>query len=443
MVPGAELSEADKIAEMAKYDLTQRLSPYFDRHLMFPIFHSLRELGIYKPEDLTRAEVSLLGQTNMIDFAIEQYAAMGEEPPKDLAVKREKVLEVLEASRLKVFPLLEVLENAEKVEKIKNFKSIADMETEFNIDAEVIDQLVTYARLQFDCGNYALSCDLLKHYQSIMAKDSENAGNSSRAVSSSWGYLVSLILNTEFEAAAEVIYKIDDFLDQSKLTKEQVLLHRTWLLHWTLFVIFKATTVQSKLIDFFLNEKSMSIISLSCPHLFRYVSACLILQKPLKHLVKDSVKVMNNEQHNYADPVTRFLGALYTDMDFDQAQVELQKCELVCRGDYFLGQHWHDFQENARLLIFETYCRIHQCINIKMVASKLGMGAEEAELWIVKLIQSAKLDARIDSEKSRVVMSKAPPSVYQQVIERTKNLSFRSTMLVSNLDKKDKVGAKI
>ena len=33
----------------------------------------------------------------------------------------------------------------------------------------------------------------------------------------------------------------------------------------------------------------------------------------------------------------------------------------------------------------------------------------------VKLIQNAKLDARIDSEKSRVVMSKAPPSVYQQV----------------------------
>ena len=37
----------------------------------------------------------------------------------------------------------------------------------------------------------------------------------------------------------------------------------------------------------------------------------------------------------------------------------------------------------------------------------------------VKLIQNAKLDARIDSEKCRVVMSKAPPSVYQQAA-RTK-----------------------
>ena len=32
-----------------------------------------------------------------------------------------------------------------------------------------------------------------------------------------------------------------------------------------------------------------SCISLSCPHLFRYVASCLILQKRLKHLMKDFV----------------------------------------------------------------------------------------------------------------------------------------------------------
>merc|ERR1712066_1216968 len=107
-------------------------------------------------------------------------------------------------------------------------------------------------------------------------------------------------------------------------------------------------------------------------------------------------------------------------------------------GDFFLRKHWPQIEENARLLIFEAYCRTHQCINIEMVATKLNMGAEEAELWIVKLIQNARLDARIASEKNRVVMSKAPPSVYQQVIEKTKNLSFRSTMLLSNLEKREK-----
>merc|ERR1712196_756075 len=116
-------------------------------------------------------------------------------------------------------------------------------------------------------------------------------------------------------------------------------------------------------------------------------------------------------------------------------QLGLQECRKVCKADYFLAHHWKEFEENARLLIFETYCRIRQSINIDMIASKLNMTPEEAELWIVKLIQSAKLDARIDSEKSRVLMAKQPPNVHQQVIERTKNLSFRSTMILSNLDK--------
>merc|ERR1711990_704051 len=124
-------------------------------------------------------------------------------------------------------------------------------------------------------------------------------------------------------------------------------------------------------------------------------------------------------------------------MDFDAAQVQLQECKAVLSADYFLAEAWSEFEENARLLIFETYCRIHQCINIDMIASRLNMTPADAELWIVKLIQNAKLDARIDSEKSRVVMSKAPPSVYQQVIEKTKNLSFRSTMLLSNLEKRE------
>merc|ERR1711933_457815 len=151
----------------------------------------------------------------------------------------------------------------------------------------------------------------------------------------------------------------------------------------------------------------------------------------------DTVWIIHHESASYGDPITRFLLALYTEMDYDDAQHELQRCEQVCQSDSFLRNHWIDFQENARLHIFESYCRIHQCINIQMISSKLNMEPEDAELWIVKLIQNAKLDARIDSEKSRVVMSKAPPSVYQQVIEKTRNLSFRSTMLLSNLEKRE------
>jgi translation initiation factor 3 subunit E len=427
---------AEEAEELAKYDLTAKMTPFMDRHLIFPIFHFLGEIGIYKKEDITRAEIELLSKTNMVNFAVEQYALIGEEAPEFWNQRREEVLEQLTESRDRVLRLLEILEDDEKVKKISSFKTIGELCADFELDVEVIDGLVQYAKLQFDCGDYLLSGELLKHFRS-MPQDPERP-MTQKHVSCSWGSLASALLNREFEEAAEVIFKLDEFLENSKMSKREVLLQKTWLLHWTLFAIFSPEKVEPKLLDFFLNEKSLSIISISCPWLFRYVGACLILQKRLKQIVKDTVWIIHHEANSYSDPITRFLLALYTDMDFDEAQRELQQCAKVCKGDYFLTQHWGEFMENARLLIFETYCRIHQCINIRMIASKLNMEVEEAELWIVKLIQNAKLDARIDSEKGRVVMSKAPPSVYQQVIEKTKNLAFRSTMLISNLDKREK-----
>jgi len=257
-----------------------------------------------------------------------------------------------------------------------------------------------------------------------------------------WGKLACSLLESKNAEAAKHIIELNAHLDKTKMTKSEVLLQKTWLLHWALFPIFQAPTteVANDLLNFFLDKESLSVISLSCPHLFRYVGACLILHKQVKHLVKESVWIIQNEKSTYSDPITRFLLALQNDLDFEEAQKELQQCEVLCKGDYFLHNHWagpNELEENARLFIFEIYCRIHQFINIGMIASRLNMGEQEAEMWIVRLIQNAKLDARIDSEKSRVVMSKAPPSVYQQVIEKTKNLSFRSTMLYSNLEKRE------
>ena len=48
----------------------------------------------------------------------------------------------------------------------------------------------------------------------------------------------------------------------------------------------------------------------------------------------------------------------------------------VLEDDFFLSALKEEFVENARLFIFETYCRIHQCINLQMLAGKLNMDVE-------------------------------------------------------------------
>ncbi len=52
-------------------------------------------------------------------------------------------------------------------------------------------------------------------------------------------------------------------------------------------------------------------------------------------------------------------------------------------------------------MIFETFCRIHQCISISMLAEKLNMTPEEAERWIVNLIRNAKLDAKVGRQGTK------------------------------------------
>mmetsp|Transcript_120539 Transcript_120539/g.300699 ORF Transcript_120539/g.300699 Transcript_120539/m.300699 type:complete len:459 (-) Transcript_120539:136-1512(-) len=438
--PAAEAGEAPQLSleqakHLARYDNTAKMTPFLDRHLIFPILNQVLESGIYKDVDVTRVQVQLLSETSMIDYAMDQYQLIGEEPPASLVERREEVLEQLTSCKEYLMDLLQKLEDDDAVRRIPNFKSVGELCDDFQIEPEKVDELVRYAKMQFDCGNYELAAALLKHYRN-MPHASETLTD--KQVTALWGSAACALLLKEFEgadSAAELLFKLDEYLENSKAPKSEVLLHRTWLLHWTLFAIFWSDKPDQKLMDFFLNEKSLSIISLSCPHLFRYVGACLILQKRLKHLVKDTVWIIHHETASYSDPITRFLLALYTEMDYDDAQHELQRCEQVCQSDCFLRAHWNEFQEHARLHIFESYCRIHQCINIEMISSRLNMEVEEAELWIVKLIQNAKLEARIDSEKSRVVMTKAPPNVYQQVIEKTKNLAFRSTMLVSNMEK--------
>jgi translation initiation factor 3 subunit E len=105
----------------------------------------------------------------------------------------------------------------------------------------------------------------------------------------------------------------------------------------------------------------------------------------------------------------------------------------VLENDFFLTALKDDFVENARLFVFETYCRIHERIDLKMLAGKLNMDVEAAEKWIVNLIRSAHLSAKIDSKAGTVVMGHTFPSTYEQLAEKAKGLSVRTFQLSNHV----------
>jgi translation initiation factor 3 subunit E len=87
----------------------------------------------------------------------------------------------------------------------------------------------------------------------------------------------------------------------------------------------------------------------------------------VRHALKEVVKVIQLEEYQYRDPVTEFLRELFVEFDFEHAQKQLAKAEQVVQDDFFLGEFREEFMENARYLITEAYCRIHQKIDIAYV----------------------------------------------------------------------------
>ncbi|CAL5351886.1 unnamed protein product [Camellia sinensis] len=75
-----------------------------------------------------------------------------------------------------------------------------------------------------------------------------------------------------------------------------------------------------------------------------------------------------------------------------------------------------EFLENACLFIFETYCRIHQRIDMGVLAEKLNLNYDEAERWIVNLIRTSKLDAKIDTKSGTVSMEPNHPNVMSSLL---------------------------
>lgn len=117
----------------------------------------------------------------------------------------------------------------------------------------------------------------------------------------------------------------------------------------------------------FLTPQYINTIQTSCPWILRYLATAVVTNKRRKNQMKELVKIIEQEAYEYKDPVTEFVEALFVRFDFEGAQKKLKECEDVLSNDFFLAATQEDFMESARQFISETYCRIHQKIDIKWV----------------------------------------------------------------------------
>jgi translation initiation factor 3 subunit E len=353
------------------------------------------------------------------------------------------------------------------------------------ITAAVVESYRKLARYMFDCGDYKTARDMLSYYIALYAsppapsaeendEDMIAAGLQSRNTASSndrdsnngnpamyylksvnadmmevlWGRLAGEILVQDWEAAGVAVEAVkaavESMSSSNRMSSLQALQQRTWLLHWSLFVYWNDAAGLERLVDLFHSEKYRQAVTTNAPHLLRYLTAAVLLCKrrvnkkasgsssEARRLLKNLIYVMQDCE--YTDPIVEFVNCLCVKFDFDSAQTKLAECEQVLTTDFFLCQQTNLFMEEARVFVFENYCRIHHKIDLKALGDKLAMDQEQAERWIVDLIRNADLDAKIDSTEGCVVMGGDPLSVYEQVMDRTRDLNVRSATLAQNLN---------
>ncbi|TRY69501.1 hypothetical protein TCAL_04667 [Tigriopus californicus] len=427
---------------MAQWDLSSKIVPYLDRHLVIPLLEFLSVKEIYSETDLLKAKLDVLSKTNMVDFVMDIHQVLypcQDEPLAKLREKRETVVQRFDVLQNEAEPVLQMFSNSDvtaQAQSSRDPKQLLDYVTKHhNFKPALTDACHSFAKFQFDCGNYAGCLEYL-YFQRALIQVTD-----ATFMSGLWGKLACEILTQSWDAALEDLKRLQSLIDDPSFGNSlQTLQQRTWLIHWSLYVFFNHPKGKDLIIELFLHQKQyLNAIQTTCPWILRYLSTAVIINKSSRgDDMKDLVKVIQEESYTYRDPITSFIEDLYVKFDFDGAQQKLRECETVLANDFFLVACIDDFIENSRLMIFETFCRIHQCISIDMLAAKLNMTPGEAEKWIVNLIRNAKLDAKIDSQLGHVVMGTQTMSPYQQLIEKTKALSFRSQMLQMNVEKKKK-----
>merc|ERR1719400_305284 len=266
----------------------------------------------------------------MVDFAMDVHKSLypDREVPNTLKDKRAEVVENFKKLQGETEPVLKIFVDPEvtrQIQQSRDSKQLLDFLMKgYNFKPDMIDTCYNFAKFQYECGNYSGASEYLYFHRILVQPTDKNYLNGM------WGKLAAEVLMQNWDTALE----------------------------------------------------DLNAIQTTCPWILRYLATAVITNKSTRrNVMKDLIKVIQEESYTYQDPITSFIEDLYVNFDFDGAQQKLRDCETVLVNDFFLVACLDDFIENSRMMIFETFCRIHQCISISMLAEKLNMSTEEAERW--------------------------------------------------------------
>ena len=385
-------------------------------------------------------------KTNLIDAIEDEYNRFPDDA--ELQAEYQASKDALEARRDVLFDQIDheppevqkvsaFFQNTQLIEDLKKGTATSGLNIEYiasnhDISVRELEAYYKFGKFKYECGLYEDAETILDNFLSV------EKPQTSSVVGAKWGRLACRILGRNWDQAKADLKEVHDAIEIRNISAVDQIRQRAWLLHWALFVHINLRDGADALADFFSEKPYLQTIENLCPWLMRYYTAFVILSPSRRQkMLRDLLQGIQSMAYQYSDPMTEFLYSLYNQFDFDEAQLKLQECQELIKKDFFLGSFADRFITEARMLICEMYCTINRRVDLVMLAEKLQMTEEEAERWMVEMVRNATIaataDAKIDASAKQVIMAPPGRAVHQQVIDKTRDLTARSSVLSSNL----------
>ena len=445
-----------------KYDLTSVMAPFLDPHMISPLLDFLCQNNVYDVEQITKEKIKCVSKTNMITVIEDEYEKLAHiesvkaeyEKKKDALKKAtDGIFDVLDNPPANVSLVAEFFKNEALVLELK---SSGDLNAEYlsnkhGISAEALEEYYKNAKFQYECGMYGDAENMLSNYLAV------NQSTSPSLVNAAWGRLACHIVQGRWETSKESLKAVRETIEVRSSAQIDQLKQRAWVLHWCLFVHFTQKNSHDAYLEF-ADRAYIQTMQNVCPWLLRYYAVAVLLSPRRKSMLRDLLNEIQNMAYLYSDPILSFIVTLYDTFNIDETQVKLKEALALMKNDFFLCVHSQKFADLAKMLMCEMYCSMYSRVDLEVLADKLELTTDEAEKWMVSMVKnttssgssnsangegnsapvsttlnSVANDARIDSAAKHVILAPPTYNVYQQVVDKTRDLTARSAMLNTNM----------
>jgi len=243
------------------------------------------------------------------------------------------------------------------------------------IDETPLDKLLEYCKLLYDNGRFEQAHKVAFDIHLICSR---NDTTLPKALLALWLiFCIKISTNVEMLSTFKLISSLTDQFrekmeeDLKKFNFESserinwdfrhVLIHRSYLLHYGLFLITNNENLEFFL-DFIIEDRYFSLIESSFSYMIKYAVVLTIILKKRSYISIISACLKNNQTTN--DPFAKLFLNIFENYDLETSINLVELCSKEVSYDYFIKDYQKEFELRARELIIEIFIISNEKINL-------------------------------------------------------------------------------